>query len=351
MFKKLNTRKKWLTLNKAIEYLAFAFEEEVSISDIYQLALEGQLALSVRFSSTTFMKNCIKTKLTQANFNIFHTDTIKESFYKKEQNDIFNHLDYPILRPKDLSDSELVELRETISIHQKNMTDSIQIEYEITSQSKRESFLGNDGSIYSLLDRTYPIGRVIISAIGMYLPQEEVYIEVDEINSDVTREEGHIWDILPSSHSQRYIERLYQKAENNHSPDSESLDPYFYLVHPVTAKIVVLYDYVGGNLEPSLGLSRDAEIIIRTDELTALITGESSNNSISQRKEVTYLRYIALLAKAYASKAGSRYGNSEAPNKSKIYEELERLMPEEGIHGISSTTFSDHVKAGLEHLE
>lgn len=45
---KLSKLKDWVTLGGAAQLLSTAFSEQVTLSDIYQLALEGRLALSVR---------------------------------------------------------------------------------------------------------------------------------------------------------------------------------------------------------------------------------------------------------------------------------------------------------------
>lgn len=351
MFKKLNTKKEWLTINKAIEYLTLTFEENVSKSDIYQLALENQLTMSVRFSSPFFIKYCTQTSLSKANFTIFHADTLKHIFQKDEQAEKEYSSNFPVLQPKDLNESELNEIRATILTHQKSMADSIEIEYEVTSKSKMESDLKDDGSIYSLLDRTYPPGRVIISANGLYLPQEEAYVEFDDTEGDVSRGTDDIWDILASSASQVYLERLYQKAENNRVPDSVSLAHGFYIKNPATSQIAVLYDYAGTDLVPALGLPRDSDIVIKTCELTRLITGSDIPNSLSTKKEDSYLKIIALLAKAYADKAGPIYGTKAKPNKSKIYEEIIKLASEDRHHGIGKSSFSSHVTDGCRLLD
>ncbi len=53
---KLVKLKQWLTVSEAAEYLALVFDEDVTESDVYQLALDGNLKLSVRFVNGAFVR-------------------------------------------------------------------------------------------------------------------------------------------------------------------------------------------------------------------------------------------------------------------------------------------------------
>ena len=46
---KLAALKQWLSIEESARYLSTIFEEEVSEADVLQLALDGQLVLSVNF--------------------------------------------------------------------------------------------------------------------------------------------------------------------------------------------------------------------------------------------------------------------------------------------------------------
>ena len=353
----MNTKKEWLTLNKAVEYLSLTYEEEITVSDIYQLAIENQLTLSVRFLSPIWLKNCKLTDVTQANFSIYHYEAFKaiSPNYKYPRGALpLNAKESTILRPNDLSESELIDVREAIAEHQANRLDSIILQYTIGDYKTYRS--EGIGLLGALLDKTYPYGAVSITTKGLYIPSSGGYVSPDKDSEEIligTDGVNGIWDIPYSSASKYYIETLYQKSENNTFLDKISLNCGFYLINSDTSEIVVLYDYTQQKVAHSLKLPNDSQMIIRTSELMRLINEDNVNEHISARKETSYLRYIALLTKAYAyaSVSGPKYGTKEAPNKSKIYEELEKIMPEGGIHGISSTSFSDHVKAGLEHLE
>ena len=49
--RKLTELKRWLTVNDAASHLADVLDEDVTVADVLQLALEGRLTLSVRFLS------------------------------------------------------------------------------------------------------------------------------------------------------------------------------------------------------------------------------------------------------------------------------------------------------------
>ena len=82
----------------------------------------------------------------------------------------------------------------------------------------------------------------------------------------------------------------------------------------------------------------------------------SNNNQeqtlpLNERTEKNYLKIIALLVKAFASIAPPKYGEKSNPNVSQIHSELENIMPPSGVYGVSLSSFSAHVKKGLELLE
>ncbi len=56
---KLAKLKEWMTLDSAANFLTNAFSEQVGISDIYQLALEGRLTLSVRLLMPVFAQHLL----------------------------------------------------------------------------------------------------------------------------------------------------------------------------------------------------------------------------------------------------------------------------------------------------
>lgn len=53
---KLLKLKKYLSINDAADYLSATLEEKVSIADIYELSLEGHLAISIRLTNQAYAK-------------------------------------------------------------------------------------------------------------------------------------------------------------------------------------------------------------------------------------------------------------------------------------------------------
>lgn len=56
LVKKLMKLKQYLSLNDATNYLSAALEEQVSVADIYELSLEGHLAISIRLTNQAYAK-------------------------------------------------------------------------------------------------------------------------------------------------------------------------------------------------------------------------------------------------------------------------------------------------------
>ena len=54
--KKLLKLKQYLSLNDSANYLSSALEEQVSLADIYELALDGNLAISIRLTNQAYAK-------------------------------------------------------------------------------------------------------------------------------------------------------------------------------------------------------------------------------------------------------------------------------------------------------
>lgn len=54
--KKLLKLKQYLSLNDSANYLSSALEEQVSVADIYELALDGNLAISIRLTNQAYAK-------------------------------------------------------------------------------------------------------------------------------------------------------------------------------------------------------------------------------------------------------------------------------------------------------
>ncbi|AUI82372.1 hypothetical protein TE101_08765 [Alteromonas macleodii] len=54
--KKLMKLKRYLSINDATSYLSAALEEQVSVADIYELSLEGHLAISIRLTNQAYAK-------------------------------------------------------------------------------------------------------------------------------------------------------------------------------------------------------------------------------------------------------------------------------------------------------
>ena len=54
--KKLLKLKQYLSLNDSVNYLSSALEDQVSVADIYELALDGNLAISIRLTNQAYAK-------------------------------------------------------------------------------------------------------------------------------------------------------------------------------------------------------------------------------------------------------------------------------------------------------
>jgi hypothetical protein len=63
---KLSTLKEWLTLESTAKLLTDTFSEQVSVSDVYQLALEGRLPLSVRLLMPTNARHLVRAPISEA---------------------------------------------------------------------------------------------------------------------------------------------------------------------------------------------------------------------------------------------------------------------------------------------
>jgi len=334
VFRKLNTKKKWITLDKLTEYMALFYEERITRSDVYQLAIEKELTLSVRFPSSVRAQECTFVDLDQSKFMIRYLGpSLSES------------LKHPFVLAEDLKPTELTQIRTLIAQQQLKLPTSITLEFKTHLNSKQNTKDCND--FYKLIDSLYPQGRASIQVLDHYFEDESVYISSEDksfIDID------GVWDLLPTGAATLYMEKKYQEIENGYNLDQISLDGLF-LRNSDTNQVAMLLEQNDGEYQPTTVTPKSSSLVVRTKELKKLFSNESVDVDISSRKEATYLKYIALLTKAYASKAGPIYGSSEVPNKSKIFEELVKQMPEERIHGISSTSFSDHVKEGLNHLE
>ncbi|WP_415886011.1 hypothetical protein ACMXYO_15410 [Neptuniibacter sp. QD37_6] len=81
-------------------------------------------------------------------------------------------------------------------------------------------------------------------------------------------------------------------------------------------------------------------------------TSKSAETEVGRSKEKTYLKIIGLLVQALVDSKGPRFGTTNKPNKSQIYDELiAPLVDEKGINGVSGSTFSDYTKRGLTELD
>jgi len=88
-----------------------------------------------------------------------------------------------------------------------------------------------------------------------------------------------------------------------------------------------------------------------TQEHAVSVSDQDYSEFPHERTERSYQKIIAILVKSYAHKSGALYGDKDKPNINQIFKELENIMPQGGIYGVGSTSFYNHVKAGLEHLE
>lgn len=174
--KKLLKKKKYFTVFDAAKYLTSALEEPVSVADVYELVLEGELTLSARFINTVYA-----SKL-QESEEVSHDVQLLSSIQKVA----LEQLIYVIDGVWDLALIGL-EAHEVKSLYQQAVEGPPPILNDLDG-----FFLTKDGAIYKVLD-SLPLSMNQDSRHALETRLDNL-AKANRLNiEDVLSDQGHIW--------------------------------------------------------------------------------------------------------------------------------------------------------------
>lgn len=313
--RKIFKLKKWFTLKQAASYLSEAFEDEITEADIFQLADDKQLTLSVNFinSATAAIGKAVPVESAEIrilpSLNDFKTGRMDIVMQDDLPPDIIN-----ILR-KACAYQEVTEL-----------------ESDLLGLFLSEAF-------------TEDCLPVTPSFCGTLMPDKSNVIEID---NDRTQSIEGIWDIPMLGGDQLIIKQNLLEHINGAELEWVSMSDTF-LVTEDKQKWAALRD--SAEKFPTSELPADSAIVIRTTELQRFIDSFTDEPSPSPRSEDNNIKTIAVLTKALADRLGSGYGSPDKPNLSRIYEEILSKHIPEGAHGLAKSTVTERIKQGLKLID
>ncbi|OFC70827.1 hypothetical protein [Alteromonas confluentis] len=141
---KLLKLKKYLPLTDATNYLSTVLEEQVSLADLYELALDGHLAISIRFPEQTFATetNLVSDKDSEARQT--KAETVLPTNTEKRIHYISGTYDLAMLG---------LEKYEIRKLHQRETDGPVPTLAEMNGY-----FIKDEGNVYQLLD-SLPVSK------------------------------------------------------------------------------------------------------------------------------------------------------------------------------------------------
>ena len=300
---KLLNLKKWITLEQAASALSIQFSEEVSIADMYQLALEEQIKVSINLYNHANVKFAQKKSIDDATliFSI-HCLFLSAPFLRlsKSESDKLSYSDIVrmILDDNDGNPSKAIQER----IAEDNSIPSEIKSYFYSSSEQERDHLAS--AIASSPDCDFGA-----TFVGCLLPNET---EILEIESEVQSIDG-IWD-LPMIGAERLdiLHSLQHCELGGEEVTLVNLEGTF-LENPETGKIVQLQENFADNeycskkdrkhykKNPSYypgGLPSGYKLVIRTPEFQSFIASLSDEPRANRKSENFQLRLIYQFATA-----------------------------------------------------
>ncbi|SIS82687.1 hypothetical protein [Neptunomonas antarctica] len=282
---KLFKLKNFLTVNATADYLSAVFEEEVTVADVLQLAMEKHIALSINLINHAKARIGKPIPSEQAKLLIFL------HYPGGMLNAMSNGYSNPILEDKDLSE-----------------------EVKIAAHRALAELGLNDDQRQALESLTYqlPEGTTIsLGYKGQHIPKKNIVIELDEPMS-VPSIEG-IWDLpLIGAETLDLHNTFFHTLLGGPEIDLVSLDGTW-LVSENNEQWAQLQNQSDKNTKqeesdieskyyPADGLPEDAVVIIRQKEIQRFVDSLSAaepkaEKPLKQREETTYLHIIGGLLK------------------------------------------------------
>lgn len=326
---KLFKLKKFLTVNATADYLSAVFEEEVTVADVLQLAMERHIVLSVNLINHTEARIGKAIPSEQAKLLILL------QYPSGMLNAMSNGYPNPVLEAKDLSE-----------------------EVKTAAHRVLAELSLNDDQRQTLENLTYqlPEGTTIsLGYEGQHIPEKNIVIELDEPMT-VSSIDG-IWDLpLIGGETLDLHNTFFHKLLGGPEIDLVCLGGTW-LVSDDDKKWVQLQNKLDKNATqeksdiesryyPAGGLPEDAVVIIRQKEIQRFVDSLSPGElkvekPLKQREETTYLHIIGGLLKQLT--------DSPRINQSAV---TARLIEEHGtLEGISQSNLDKKFSAANKAIK
>ena len=271
---KLFKLKEWLTIPDTVKYLSVVCGEEVTEADVYRLALDGHLTLSVNF--------------------VNHANVNRGKYINWEETDWMRipplkQADYPIIHAPGVKPERLAKF-----------PPKLQALFDEVSEAERKKLM--------FLMRSECLGK-------------DRFVNFDK--EDITIE--GIWDLLMCGGEQLDVEHKYQILTGGPAVTLMNLDGCF-VERPGGPICRLLDDY-----HPAGGLPSDSVFVVRTAALRDFeqLIADSDDKSTKNTKEST--RKTENLLKALTAIAIDDYGYSPESAKSTAPQDIADAMSNQGI--------------------
>lgn len=308
---KLFNLKKWLTLDDAATYLSTRLNEKVTVAELYQLALEGHLKISVNLVNVTYAQRGQKIPVEQSEvwFSYAETDSLPPSV----QNEDIPQNIRKIIRAILTSGSQPEDIKE----------------------------------LENFIKPLHPNGGTQITPCftGQLLPDQSGVIE----NIDRTRHtiEG-IWDLAMIGSEIIDIQRSLQQLIGGPEVTNVGVDGVFLITEDEQTWFKLVRTRVNDSGKcitiPTLGLPSDALLVIRQTELSRFSSGVlelQPEKKLSQREETTLLNIIGGLLQQL----------TESPSRNQEGVKMTLLEDFGGLPGISKSTIENKFAAAKRLLK
>lgn len=301
---KMFSLKKWVTLDEAVETLSLQLSEKVTVADLYQLALDRHLKLSINLYNFTRARLGQTAPLDEANCSIsiyplFLLQGFGIATKKEVESTSISRLIRLLLDDKD-GNPDLKIIEESRNI--KDLPSAIRNYLESSQDSDRDKLATIIGESQEC--------ELSISIIDLVLPDQSGVIKLSE---DITTIDG-IWDIpLLGSDELDILHNLHCQELNGAEVTLCNLAGAW-LENPETGEFAQLQESYADNeycseeerqeyrrkpeYYPAGGLPQDATLVVRTSELQRFIDGLSEEPRSNRKTENLQQKVIRSLATA-----------------------------------------------------
>ncbi|MBB3190661.1 hypothetical protein [Halomonas cerina] len=330
MQSRLYRLKSWLTLEDAASHLSTLLSEKVGVSDLLQLALEGQLIISVNLIGGV----------------------------KVKKGEITGWLGTPVtLAPK--GSGNLLSLAKEAPPPDTVADDARKISGKTLKEALEYSERLSEG---------IKKGDFVVCPLGDAVSDDEFV----SFKGEVMNVEG-IWDLPLISAERIDVEEMYQESVGGPEVDLISLngpwlkaeEGFLYCIQERFSKqhIKEVYGEEGlhyseynnpNHYYPAGRLPDNCSIVVRRCNLDAFIASlegpEQSTGQPAEGEVIRALEAFGLLVELYASQHGPDYRHGERPKASRIVEDMLAAVPDD-VTNMGDRKLKDHVGAAIKAWE